>query len=577
MMDFIKTLVTTASSSESFDMVIRRMAKDSRNVAYPGIVVVLDKDGILQGVMTDGDIRRAYAADISFSSEISRVMVKDPITISNKVPDELISSVVIKKVQLNDRHHSEWIRHVLVVDEANRLINIIDYLHIFQNRNGPVNRVAVVGLGYVGLTLAVSLANRGHQVTGIDIQESIISSLNKGSSHIFEPGLDDMLKANLERQSIEFSTSFESEAHQIYIIAVGTPLDKKSVPDLVPLKKSLHVISKKLKKGNQVMLRSTVPVGITREIVIPYLEKKTGLIAGADFHISFAPERTIEGAAMYELKTLPQVVGGFTSKCTQLSVDFWASLTPTVVRVDSLEAAEMVKLANNTFRDLSFSFSNELALLADKYNVNTFELINAANEGYPRNKIPSPSPGVGGYCLTKDPILFSSDSNGIRGDAVLGISSRKVNERAAMYPIKLINKYIETHNISLSDLNVLIIGIAFKGSPETTDVRSSVSIYLLNELKEKVKNVYGWDAVISSNSLRDIGFKISKNIQKAIINSNVVLIMNNHPNNIISEIYYPSNQNKLIFDGFNQLNKTEVEKTSGLTYATMGYMTKLAE
>ena len=110
MMDFIKTLVTTASSSESFDMVIRRMAKDSRNVTYPGIVVVLDKDGILQGVMTDGDIRRAYAADISFSSKISRVMVKDPITISNKVPDELISSVVIKKVQLNDRHNSEWIR-----------------------------------------------------------------------------------------------------------------------------------------------------------------------------------------------------------------------------------------------------------------------------------------------------------------------------------------------------------------------------------------------------------------------------------------------------------------------------------
>jgi UDP-N-acetyl-D-mannosaminuronic acid dehydrogenase len=575
MMDYIKTLVTTASSRESFDVVIRRMAKDSRNVAHPGIVVILDKDGVLKGVMTDGDIRRAYAADISFSSEISKVMVKDPITISNQVPEELISSEVVKKVQLNDRHHSEWIRHVLVVDESKRLTNVLDYLHILQSRNGAVNRVAVVGLGYVGLTLAVSLANRGHQVTGVDINSSIVTSLNRGNSHVFEPGLIDMLKANLERKSIEFSSSFESEAHQIYIISVGTPLDKKSVPNLEPLKKSLRAISKKLKKGNQVMLRSTVPVGITREIVIPYLEKNTGLIAGADFYISFAPERTIEGAAMYELKTLPQVVGGFSSKCTQLSVDFWASLTPTVVRVDSLEAAEMVKLANNTFRDLSFSFSNELALLADKYNVNTFELINAANEGYPRNKIPSPSPGVGGYCLTKDPILFSSDSHGIRDDAVLGISSRKINERAAMYPITSIYKYIQTHNISLSELNILIIGIAFKGLPETKDTRSSVAIFLLNELKGKVKNVFGWDAVIDSNSLQDLGFKVSQNIQAAITNSNVVLIMNNHPDNIISEIYYPSNQQKLIFDGWNQLNKTEVEKTSGLTYATMGYMTKL--
>jgi nucleotide sugar dehydrogenase len=500
-------------------------------------------------------------------------MVKDPITISNKVPDELISSEVIKKVQLNDRHHSEWIRHVLVVNEANRLINVIDYLHILQNRNGPVNRVAVVGLGYVGLTLAVSLANRGHQVTGIDIQESIISSLNNGNSHIFESGLDDMLKANLERQSIEFSRTFESEAHQVYIVAVGTPLGENSKPDLTLLKNALEAISKNLKKGNQVMLRSTLPVGVTRGVVIPYLEEMTGLIAGVDFHVSFAPERTIEGAAMYELKTLPQVLGGYSAKCTQLSVDFWSTLTPTVVRVDSIEAAEMVKLANNTFRDLSFSFSNELALLADKYNVNAFELINAANEGYPRNKIPSPSPGVGGYCLTKDPILFSSDSKGLRADAVLGVSSRKVNERAALYPIQLIHRYVESSKFSLSELNVLIIGIAFKGIPETKDVRSSVSIDLLNELKGKVKNVYGWDAVIKSKALNKLGFKVSETLEKAIGNANVVLIMNNHPDNICSDIYIPSKNVKLIFDGWNQLNKMEVEKAVGLIYATMGYMT----
>jgi len=575
MINFIKSLATIASPSDSFDSVIRRMAKDSREVSYPGIVVILDKEGILLGVMTDGDIRRAYAKDIAFSSEISQVMVQDPITILDNVPDELVSSEVIRKVQLNERHHSEWIRHVLVVDKKNRLINIIDYFRILQNQNGTVNRVAILGLGYVGLTLAVSLANRGHQVTGIDIDENIISSLNNGNSHIFEPGLSDMLKANLKRKSIEFVENFESEAHQIYIVAVGTPLGSDSKPNLAPLYDSLYAISKVLKKGNQLMLRSTVPVGVTRDVVIPFLEKETSLIAGSDFHISFAPERTIEGGAMHELKTLPQVVGGYSAICTKLSVDFWATLTPTVVRVESIEAAEMVKLANNTFRDLSFAFSNELALLSDKYNVNAFELINAANEGYPRNKIPSPSPGVGGYCLTKDPILFSSDTKGLRDDAVLGISSRIVNEKAALYPIRLIEKYVDRKGINLSQISVLIIGIAFKGLPETTDVRSSVAIDIFNELNGKVKKVYGWDSVVNSYDINILGMEVVKNLKTTINKVEVVLIMNNNPNNVSSDIYIDSKKGRLIFDGWNQLNKVEVEKTPGLVYSTMGYMTPI--
>ena len=249
MIDFIKSLATIVSPEDSFDSAIRQMAQDSRNVVYPGIVIILNKEAILLGIMTDGDIRRAYAANIPFSSEISEVMVKDPITISDQIPEELISSEVIRKVQLNNRHHSEWIRHILVVDDKKRLVNIIDYLYILQNQNGAVNRVAVIGLGYVGLTLAVSLANRGHQVTGIDINSSIISSLNNGNSHIFEPGLEDMLKANIKRKSIEFCEKFNSGAHQIYIVAVGTPLDVDSKPNLAPMIDSLSAISEVLKKG----------------------------------------------------------------------------------------------------------------------------------------------------------------------------------------------------------------------------------------------------------------------------------------------------------------------------------------
>ncbi len=569
----IKSLVTVVAPEESVDTVIRRMAKESRDVKNPGIVVVLDKQDVLLGIMTDGDIRRAYSDDIPFSSEISTIMIKEPITISEKIPEDSMASEVIRKVQLDERHHSEWIRHVLVVDDKNRLTNIIDYLDILQDHNGSVNRVAIFGMGYVGVTLAVSLANRGHQVTGIDVQRSVVDSLNQGESHVFEPGLSDMLATNLKRKSIDFGTILESERHQVYIVAVGTPLDLDSKPDLVSLTEVLKVISGVLQSGDQVMLRSTVPVGVTREIVIPYLENKTGLIAGEDFYVSFAPERTIEGRAMYELKTLPQVVGGYSSQCVKRSTAFWSTLTPTVVRVDSLEASEMVKLANNTFRDLSFSFANELALLADKYNVNSFDLVNAANEGYPRNKIPLPSPGVGGYCLTKDPILFSCTAEGPRADAVLGISSRKVNEKAKFYPIELIERYAKRLQVPLSELNILIIGIAFKGMPETTDVRASVAIDVFNELNSRVNQIFGWDAVINSKELQGMGFKVIEDIVEIIDHTDVVLILNNHPDNVCSDMYASSQDGRLIFDGWNQLDRVAVEKIPGLIYATMGYMT----
>ena len=569
----IKSLVTIAAPSDSIDVVVRRMAKESRKVEYAGIVVVLDSQKTLLGIVTDGDIRRAYASDVLFSGEISEIMVSEPITISEKVTEENISLEVIRKVQLDKRHHSEWIRHVLIVNDKNQLINIVDYFDILQSRNNLVNRVVVFGMGYVGVTLAVSLANRGHQVTGVDVQKSIVNSLNQGKPHVFEPGLEDMLTANLKRDSINFSTTLEVDTHQVYIVAVGTPLDLDLKPDMSALTDVLKEISKVLHRGNHIMLRSTVPVGVTREIVVPYLEDKTGLKAGKDFYISFTPERTIEGNAMYELKTLPQVVGGYSSQCVKNAVEFWSTLTPTVVRVDTLEAAEMVKLANNTFRDLSFSFANELALLADKYNVNSFDLINAANEGYPRNKIPLPSPGVGGYCLTKDPILFSCTSNGPRSDAVLGISSRKINEKAALYPIELIKRYSNRMQVPLSNLNILIIGVAFKGIPETADIRGSVAIDVLNKLNGCVNNVFGWDAFIDSKNLKEIGFNILDDLDSIVGCVDVVLILNNHPNNACSSIYIPPKNNRLVFDGWNQIDRSEIEKTVGMTYATMGYVT----
>ena len=256
------------------------------------------------------------------------------------------------------------------------------------------------------------------------------------------------------------------------------------------------------------------------------------------------------------------------------SSDFWSTVTQSIVRMASLEASELVKLANNSFRDISFAFANELALLADQYNVNAFELIQGANEGYLRNPISSPSPGVGGYCLTKDPILFSSNINGLRSDAVMGLSSRKVNERAGMYPYELIKRHANQIGKNLKLMNVIFIGIAFKGLPETNDVRGSVAINLHAAIKNSVNKVFAWDAVIKPKELKKLGFDVIEDLDLAIDNADAVLLLNNHPDNISSDLYKSSSKGRLLFDGWNQLDASEVEKIPGLVYSTMGYMTK---
>lgn len=567
-------VVTVVSPNDSIDFAIRKMSLESQLVQSPGLSVVLDDDYVLKGIITDGDLRRAYASDIDFSNPVSEIMVKTPVTIKNTLPDSEITSEILRLVELDDRLNADFIRHIIIVDKDNHFVNVLDFFKVLDSIGGSASKVAIYGMGYVGVTLAVSLSNIGYQVIGIDTNPEIVKLLQSGSSHVHEPSLEELLRKNLSNDKIKFTTKINDKSCNVYIIAVGTPLNKSGKPGLGALKKVLESISFSLKPGDQVVLRSTVPVGTSREVVIPFLEKKSGLKAGENFCVTFSPERTVEGNAIYELKNLPQIVGGYTASCTKRGIDFWSNLTHHVVKMPSLESAELVKLANNTFRDISFAFANELALLADKYNVNAFDLIQCANEGYKRNKIPMPSPGVGGYCLTKDPILFSSNLNGLRRDAVLGVAGRSINEAAAIYPYTLIERYASNNNLNISDLTILIIGVAFKGDPETNDTRGAVALELLRKINSDVKQVLAWDAVLTNSTLNSLGFDTQKNIEESISNSDVVLILNNHPKNAHPYFYSSKKGKKLIFDGWNQLDRLAIERLANNTYSTMGYMSK---
>lgn len=574
MSDAIERLAVIADIDDSIDATVRQMAARSRDVAYAGLAVVLES-GRLAGVVTDGDIRRAYAAEIDWSKPISKIMTRDPITLPADMSIGEMVPEIYRRSHGADHITADAVRHIMVTDEDGRLVTIHDFLDLLRDQDKRNRNVVVFGMGYVGLTLAVSLANNGHMVTGIDIDPNLVKNLNDGLSHIHERGLTEMLRVVQRKGNFEVRETLDQHRRGIYIIAVGTPLDAEGKPDFMALKSVAKTIGGRLKHGEQIMLRSTVPAGTTRGLVLPILEEESGLTAGKDFHLAFAPERTLAGQALVELRTLPQIVGGLTASCTNKAATFWASLTPSVVQVENIEAAEIVKLANNTFRDLSFAFANELALLSDEYNLDAFDVIAAANHGYTRNPIPRPSPGVGGYCLTKDPILLCSSFDGSEPLLNLGNAGRQVNEKTAAYPIEVVHRFAQRLGRKIGEVKVLIMGLAFKGEPETNDIRGSVSLDVARSLAAAGAAVSVWDAVIGEEEVRALGFEAAPDADAAVRAADAVLILNNHRNNVRAGFTdgTPQETPKLIFDGWSLLNRAEIEAVPNRLYATMGYLT----
>ena len=459
-----------------------------------------------------------------------------------------------------------------LVDENGVVRDVVDVFSLLAISPRQGDHGEVYGLGFVGLTLAVALAGRGHFVTGIDTNGALVEQLLAGKPHVFEPRLPDMLRRALSDEQVSFRTAPAEEHHSVVVIAVGTPVDDDGSASLNALEVACEAVGRRLMRGDLIMLRSTVPVGTTRGFVRDLLEAGSGLKAGEEFHLAFTPERTVEGQAMQELASLPQIVGGLTSRCAEKATAFWQTLTDSVVLVDSLEAAELVKLINNSYRDLSFAFANGLALLADRFNLDAGRVIAAANEGYPRNPIPKPSPGVGGYCLTKDPFL-SAAVDREAGHGLLSRHGREVNQLAGQYPVQVVRRFAERMGQPMSELSVLVAGLAFKGLPETNDLRGSSGVHVCFELERYGCKVFGYDAVVDPVAIEALGIKPVK-LQEAAHRCDALLVMNHHPDNVPDGLIARLHRRMtLLFDGWSLLDRYEVEQYDGITYATMGYMT----
>ena len=436
----------------------------------------------------------------------------------------------------------------------------------FQDRS-----VCVMGLGYVGLTLAVVMADVGFDVLGVEIRPETVKSLRNGVSHFYEPGLEQKLAIISKNGRLQVETKIpENAKSRVYIITVGTPLSDKGEARLDMVSAVAEEVASHLVDGDMVIMRSTVKVGATRKIVVPILDK-----AGVDYELAFCPERTLEGKALSELRQLPQIVGGAELRTTIRAAQLFQFLTPTVVRVPNLETAEMIKLVDNSQRDVLFAFSNEVARMCDAVGISAKDVISAGKLGYPRTNLANPGP-VGGPCLEKDSYILAEAMSEYDVVPEIIMASRKLNERQPLESVLAI-KYLTDQMENFPSRPVIsLMGLAFKGRPATDDLRGTMAFPILNALRSAYPDAVfkGYDAHVSKDTIiKEFGIEPCDGLADGFENANLVVIANNHPCfegvpiEALSETMASSG---LVYDFWNCFNPTELSLPERIGFIGLG-------
>lgn len=541
-----------------------------------GIVLVLNDDGSLMGTITDGDVRRALMTNKSLDIGARDIVNLDPVTF----PEEYSITMIREElpVQLVKRHKSAraFSSKIPLLDKNRKPVRLIETHQLWEQKVATHRHLVVVGLGYVGLTMALALADVGYTVTGIDVDPKKLDMLRNGVSYVHEVGLEELLRETIGR-NFKVSDTIPDDG-DVFIISVGTPvidnpITGKPEPILDYLRHAVNAIAGKLKQSSLVILRSTVPIGTCRTVVKEQLEEQSGLRCGMDFHLAFAPERTAEGKALKELRELPQLIGGFDSDSTEATVALFKELTSTIIRVDSLEAAEMAKLINNSFRDYVFAYSNQVAQIAGFYNINVNDVIRAANEGYPRDKVPFPSPGVGGPCLTKDPYIFASvaEKLDVNGDSFQ--HSRRINLSMHGHVKNQLLTLLKMAGKNPSEAKVLVCGLAFKGHPETGDLRNSTSIEILNLLRSDIGQIWGYDPVATPEEIREFDINPVE-LPDGFAGMDAVVFLNNHRSFEKIDVFSMTRsmaERPVIYDGWGLFRHDEILHTRPCLFSGLSF------
>jgi UDP-N-acetyl-D-mannosaminuronic acid dehydrogenase len=384
--------------------------------------------------------------------------------------------------------------------------------------------VVVVGLGYVGLTLAAHLASIGMNVYGVEIRNLVLSNLRENRSFFLEENLDGILNKVIENKKFSFGESIPKKTSQrTFIITVGTPLTENLIPNLDFIQKASTEVANAINDFDLIILRSTVKLGVTNQIVRKILES-----SNKKFSLAFCPERTLEGAALKEISLLPQIIGADNLIDHKRAKQFFEQVTTSVVAVSNIETAEMIKMVDNMQRDTHFAISNEVARMCNQVNVKASEVIYAGKINYPRTNLSTAGP-VGGPCLEKDTYLLNDSFN---LSISLSLTARKINELIVDDSIDYFLNYFGGRILDRNlPLKISLIGLAFKGVPETNDLRGSVALRIIDRIKIKFPNVNitGFDSVVSESDIRSLNITNAKSLVDAFEKSDLVLLVNNHP------------------------------------------------
>ncbi|MFR2140875.1 MAG: nucleotide sugar dehydrogenase [Faecalimonas sp.] len=390
--------------------------------------------------------------------------------------------------------------------------------------------VGVVGLGYVGLPLAVEKAKAGFKTIGFDVQDEKVKLVNEGHNYIGDV-VDSDLKELVESKMLTATTDFSFVKDVDFVaICVPTPLDTHQQPDISYVKSSTEAISKYLTKGTMVVLESTTYPGTTEELIKPILEEGSGLKCGEDFYLGFSPERVDPGNLIYKTKNTPKGVGAIGKDATEVIATMYrAVLEGDVYEVSSPAIAEMEKILENTYRNINIGLVNELTMLCNKLGISMWEVVDAAKTKPYGFQAFYPGPGLGGHCIPLDPYYLSWKAREYGFHTSMIENSMMINDQMPEYCVERASKILNRHGKAMNGAKVLVVGVAYK--QDIDDYRESPALRVIEVLKREMANVEFYDPWISEYKYKGEKYQGLKDITPEVIASyDLVMITAAHTN-----------------------------------------------
>lgn len=396
-------------------------------------------------------------------------------------------------------------------------------LEKIQNKSA---KIGVIGLGYVGLPLAVEKAKAGYTVLGFDIQKEKVDKVNKGINYIGDvvtSELEDIVRDGKLSATTDYDRIRECDA---IMICVPTPLNKYKQPDLSFVINSTNEVAKRMKKDTLIVLESTTYPGTTEEVMLPILEQN-GYKVGEDFFLAFSPERVDPGNLVYKTKNTPKVVGGVTEKCTMHAKSLYERvLNAEVFTVSSPKEAEMSKILENSFRIVNIAFINEMAILAKKMNINIWQVIDAAATK-PFGFMPFyPGPGVGGHCIPIDPFYLTYKAREYDYHTRLIELAGEINDYMPEYVVERLMDILNNNKKCLNGAKILMLGVSYKN--DIDDLRESPSLKVLEQLESKKANVLIHDPYVKQFKYKDQLYTTIDLTKEILNDSDAVIITTGH-------------------------------------------------